>query len=101
MLLAEQAQFLAHRSNGISDLVDRALQFVPGDAEMPGPVLQFMRLPYGNMAAVALALVEQIVIHVAALEREGPRLGDEARPFAAAPHARLGGNFCRRPPSGA
>jgi hypothetical protein len=42
------------------------------------------------MASVALALVEEIVTHVAVLGRERPRLGDEARPFAALPRSRLG-----------
>src|SRR5258708_17549610 len=70
MLLAEQAEFLAHRSGGISDLVDRALQFVFCYAEMPGPVLHFVRLAHGDMAPVALALVEKIVTHVAVLDHE-------------------------------
>ena len=70
MLLAQQAQLLAHRSNGISDLVDRALQLFPGHAEMPGPVLHFVRLSHGNMASVALALVEKIVIHLAVLDEK-------------------------------
>jgi len=38
--------------------VDRALQLFPGDAEMPGPVLHFVRLAHGDMTSVALALVE-------------------------------------------
>ena len=64
MLLAQQAQFLAHRRGGISNLVDRALQFVFGDAEMPGPVLHLVPLAHGDMASVALALVKEIVAHV-------------------------------------
>jgi hypothetical protein len=91
MRLAEQAQFLAHGCRGISDLVDRALKFVFGHAKMPGPVLNLMRLVHGNMAAVTLALVEEIVAHIQVLGRERPRLGEEARPFAASPHSRLGG----------
>ena len=51
---------------------------------------------------LALAFVEQIVTHVAVLERERPRLGDKARPFAASPLLRLGGrSFFRCQPSGA
>jgi hypothetical protein len=60
--LSQQPQFLAHRGGGISDLVDGALQLVPGDAEMPGPVLPFVRL--AHMASVALAFVKEIVTHV-------------------------------------
>src|ERR1700754_2403797 len=75
MLLAQQAQLLAHCGDGISDLVDRALQLVLGDAKMPGPVLHFVGLAHGNMAPVALALVEQIVIHVAVLDEKDPAWG--------------------------
>jgi hypothetical protein len=70
MLLAQQPEFLAYRGGGISDLVDGALQLVLGDAEMPGPVLHFVRLAHGNMASVALTLVEKIVVHVAVLDEK-------------------------------
>src|SRR5882762_5584956 len=53
-------------------LSTRALQLVPGDAEMPGPVVHFVRLAHGNMAAVALALVKQIVTHGAVLTGKTP-----------------------------
>jgi hypothetical protein len=70
MPLAQQPQFLAHRGGGISDLIDRALKFLSGDAEMPDPVLHFVRLAHRNMASVALALVEKIVTHVGSLTYE-------------------------------
>src|SRR3954447_21214665 len=79
--LAQQPQLLANRGDGISDLVDRTLQFIFRDAEMLGPVMDFMRLAHGNMAAVALAFIEQIVVHAASSLTKRPRLGDEARPF--------------------
>jgi hypothetical protein len=68
--LAQQSQLLAYRRGGISDLVDRALQLVPGDTKMPGPVLHFVRLAHGDMTSVALTLVEQIVTHLAVLNHE-------------------------------
>ena len=91
MRLTQQTQFLANCGGGISNLVDRALQLVPGDAEVPGPVLHFVRLAHGNMAAVALALIEKIVAHLfsSCVTRKTPP-GDEARPFAALPHLRFG-----------
>jgi hypothetical protein len=64
MRLTEQTQFLADRSGGISNLVDRALQLVFCHTEMLGPVVDFMRLAHGNVAAVALALIEKIVAHL-------------------------------------
>jgi hypothetical protein len=94
MPLAHQAQFLAHGGSGISDLVDRAPQVVLCDAKVLCPIANLIRPVDGDMAAVALALVEQIVTHVAVLEeRERPRLGDEARPFAALPLSRRGENI--------
>jgi hypothetical protein len=83
MPLAEQAQFLAHCGGGISDLVDRAPQFILGDAKMPGPVLHLMRLAHGDMASVAAAFVKQMVTHcrwsrLQSFEQERPRLGAAA-----------------------
>jgi hypothetical protein len=75
MRLAQQAQLFAHRGGGISDLVDRAPQLFLGDTEMPGPVLHFMPLAHGDMASVALALVEEIVTHVAVLDQKDPAWG--------------------------
>jgi hypothetical protein len=76
MPLAQQAQFLAHRGGGISDLVYRALQFILRHAEMPGPVLDFMPLAHGDMAAVAPAFVEEIVAHSMILpDEKDPALG--------------------------
>jgi hypothetical protein len=76
MRRAQQAQFLANRGGGVSDLVDGALQFIFRDAEMLGPVMDFMRLAHGNVAAVALAFIEQIVTHAAALtDEKDPALG--------------------------
>src|ERR1700733_14603962 len=92
MLLAEQAQLLAHRGNGISDLVDRALQFVPGHAEMPRPILHFVRLSHGNMAAVTLALVEKIFIHLAVLDEKDPAWGIR-RGLSLPRRIRLGGRW--------
>jgi hypothetical protein len=75
MRLSQQAQFLAHRRGGISDLTDRALQFVLRHAEMPGPVMHLVGLAQGDMAAVALALVKKIVTHVSVLDVKDPAWG--------------------------
>jgi hypothetical protein len=61
--LAQQAQFLSYRGGGISHPLDRALQFIFGDAKMPGPILHLMRLAHGDMASVAAAFVKQMITH--------------------------------------
>jgi hypothetical protein len=91
MRLSQQAQFLAHRGGRISDLADRALQFVLCHAEMPGPVLHLVGLAHGDMAAIALALVKKIVTHVSVLDEKDPAWGiGEA--FRCLPRSRFGGN---------
>jgi hypothetical protein len=92
MLLAEQTEFLAYRRDGISDLVDRALQLVPADAEVSGPVLHFVRLAHGNMTSVTLALVEKIVTHVAVLDEQDLAWGMRRGLSLPCRVRRLGGN---------
>src|SRR5437868_2397548 len=59
----DQAQLLAHGGGRGPDLLDRPLQIVLADAEMPGPVMYFVGLSHRNMASIARALVEKIVTH--------------------------------------
>jgi hypothetical protein len=80
MRLSQQAQFLAHRGGRISDLADRALQFVFCHAEMPGPVLHLVELAHADMAAVALALVKKIVTHVSVLDEKDVSVLDDKDP---------------------
>jgi hypothetical protein len=84
MRLAHQAEFLAYRSRRISDFLDRTLQLILADAEMPRPVMYLVRLPHRDMAAVALALVEEIVTHLSNLKNaKDPARNRKARPWSA------------------
>src|SRR4051794_23161798 len=64
MRLADQPQFLAHGGGRGTDFLDRPPQFLRADAEMPGPVMNFMRLSHGDMASIAGAGVEKIIAHL-------------------------------------
>jgi hypothetical protein len=72
MGFTQHAQFLAHSGNGISNLFDRALQFIWRDAELPGPGVNFNRLAHCDMASGVLVFANEIVTHVESSDENDP-----------------------------
>ena len=68
--VSSDAQLLANGCSRVSDLIDRALQFVPGDPESLEPILDLEVLAHVDLAAIRLISLGEVIHRSAS---PGPR----------------------------